>query len=168
MPTAYPPDLTIAKTHVGMFTVQSGGTYQLQVHDIGRGPTTQLVTVTDPLPTGLEVDSVTGAGWDCDASTATKVVCTRSDTLAAGASYPAIVLAVAIGRATVVPIHNVATVTTPDDADPANDSGSDTVSSLSPPAPAPTLSFAGLLLALALLLGVAAVRFRRAPMPPPR
>jgi uncharacterized repeat protein (TIGR01451 family) len=153
----------MAKTHVGMFTVQTGGTYELRVHNIGRGPTSELVTVTDPLPTGLEMDSVTGAGWNCNASTATKVVCTRNDALAAGSSYPAIVLAVVIGRATVVPIHNVATVTTPD-ADPSN--GSDTVYSLSPPAPAPTLSFAGMVLALGILLGVAASRMRRGPTPP--
>jgi hypothetical protein len=48
----------------------------------------------------------------------------------------------------VVPIHNVATVSMPDDADPSNDSGSDTVRSLSRPAPAPGLSFGGSTIAL--------------------
>ena len=149
-----------------MFTADGGGAYELRVHNIGKGPTTQLVTVTDPLPTGLELESAVGSGWNC-ASSSTQMVCTRSDGLASGASYPAIVLAVSIHSGVAVPIHNVAMVSTPDDADPSNDSGSDTVRSLSRPAPAPALSCGGIAIALLVLLLVAATRLRRTASRPP-
>jgi len=150
-----------------MFTADGGGAYELRVHNIGKGPTTELVTVTDPLPTGLKLESAVGSGWDCRTSTWTQVLCTRGDVLASGASYPVIVLAVSIHSGVVVPIHNVATVSTADDADPSDDSGSDTVRSLSRPAPAPALSCGGIAIALLVLLLVAATRLRRTASRPP-
>ena len=49
------------------------------------------MTVVDTLPGGLTATGLTGTGWTC---TLGDVSCTRSDALAAGASYPAITLTV--------------------------------------------------------------------------
>jgi len=52
-----------------------------------------LVTVTEILPEGLTAVSFGGTGWSCSLAT---LICTRSDALAAGASYPAITLTVSV------------------------------------------------------------------------
>src|SRR5436309_2922195 len=86
------PDLAMTKTHTGNFTQgQSGDTYNLTVSNVGAGPTSGTVTVTDTLPTGLTATGLAGSGWTCTLATLT---CTRSDALAAGASYPPITLTV--------------------------------------------------------------------------
>ena len=57
------PDLTINKTHTGNFTQgQTGATYSILVNNIGTGPTTSTVTVTDALPAGLAATAVSGMG----------------------------------------------------------------------------------------------------------
>ncbi|MFI6284533.1 right-handed parallel beta-helix repeat-containing protein [Streptomyces sp. NPDC051018] len=87
-----PPSLTISKTHEGDFKAGKQGTYTITAGNAGPGPTDgSTVTVTDVLPRGLTAVSMTGTGWTCDVTTLT---CTRSDTLAAGATYPPITLVV--------------------------------------------------------------------------
>ena len=74
-------DLTIAKSHVGNFTQgQTGAQYTITVTNLGPGPTSGTVTVTDTLPTGLTATGMSGTGWSCVLATLT---CTRSDALAA-------------------------------------------------------------------------------------
>ncbi|HWR54030.1 MAG TPA: Ig-like domain repeat protein [Bryobacteraceae bacterium] len=85
------PDLTIAKSHTGNFRQGGTGTYTLTVTNSGGGPTSGAVTVTDTPPAGLTVTNMSGTGWICDTPART---CTRSDALAASASYPAITVAV--------------------------------------------------------------------------
>ena len=53
------------------------------------GPTSGKVTVTDTIPSGLTLVSMAGTGWAC-----TSNVCTRTNALAAGKSYPAITVTV--------------------------------------------------------------------------
>ena len=48
------------------------------------------VTVTETIPVGLTLTSISGSGWNC--TTASTFTCTRSDSLIPGASYPAIVV----------------------------------------------------------------------------
>jgi uncharacterized protein (TIGR03437 family) len=89
---ALPPDLIIAKNHVGNFRQGDiGDIYTLTVTNVGPGPTTGLVTASDVLPAGLTATAISGTGWSCVLATLT---CTRSDALAAGASYPVITIAV--------------------------------------------------------------------------
>src|SRR5581483_2703010 len=77
------PDLTIAKSHSGNFTQgQTGATYTITVTNSGTGPTSGTVSVSDTVPTGLTATSIAGSGWNC-----TLPACTRSDSLAANASY---------------------------------------------------------------------------------
>src|SRR6185436_1860960 len=86
------PDLTLTKAHVGDFAQgQTGATYTLVVANTGAADTSDTVTVTDTLPAGLTATAMSGTGWSC---TLTTLTCTRSDVLAAGASYPAIALIV--------------------------------------------------------------------------
>jgi hypothetical protein len=91
--TVPPAVLTISKSHVGNFAVgDTGDTYTVTVSNTaGAGPTNGTVTVTDTIPSGLTLDSMAGTGWTCAAESN---VCTRSDVLAAGASYPAITVTV--------------------------------------------------------------------------
>src|SRR5205814_1050065 len=114
------PDLTIAKTHSGNFTPgQIGATYTLTVSNGGAGPTSGTVTVTDTLPSGLTATGLAGSGWTCTLATLT---CTRSDVLAAGASYPPITLTVNVAANAPPSITNVAVVAGGGDASPGNPS----------------------------------------------
>jgi hypothetical protein len=71
----------------------------------GAAPSSGTVSVTQSLPPGLSVASISGTGWDCTGTT-----CTRSDSLAAGASYPAIDLAVNVA-ANATPGQDIVLVT---------------------------------------------------------
>lgn len=84
--------LTISSRHIGNFVSGQTGTYTLTVtNTAGAGATGGTVTVTEILPPGLALSSISGSGWNCGANT-----CTRSDTLAAGSSYPPITATVSV------------------------------------------------------------------------
>jgi uncharacterized repeat protein (TIGR01451 family) len=87
VPAGTPPALNITKTHSGSFTQgQPGATYALTVlNSPTAGPTSGTVTVTDTIPSGLTLGSMSGTGWTCASNT-----CTRADVLNSAASYPAI------------------------------------------------------------------------------
>ena len=125
-----PADLTIIKTHVGNFTQgQTGAVYTLTASNLaGAGPTNGAVTVADTLPTGLTATALSGTGWTC---TLASVSCTRSDLLAAGASYPAITLTVNVAATAPASVTNTATVSGGGDSTPANNTASD-VTTVSP------------------------------------
>ncbi|WBP86319.1 hypothetical protein [Kitasatospora cathayae] len=104
-----PPSLTISKTHTGNFTPGQQGTYTITVGNDGSGPTDgSTVTMRDTLPSGLTAAGISGDGWACDLST---VTCTRSDPLAAGASYPSITLTVKVSCRVPHEVTNTATAT---------------------------------------------------------
>ncbi len=85
--------LSIMKSHSGNFAQgQSGATYTVIVSNGSTaGPTSGTVTVTETVPAGMTLVSMAGTGWTCPGGGTT---CTRSDVLAAGASYPAITVTV--------------------------------------------------------------------------
>jgi uncharacterized repeat protein (TIGR01451 family) len=87
------PVWSIMKSHSGSFTQrQSGATYSVAVsNSAAAGPANGTVTVTETVPSGLTLVSMSGTGWTCSSGGA---ACTRSDPLAAGASYPAITVTV--------------------------------------------------------------------------
>jgi uncharacterized repeat protein (TIGR01451 family) len=104
------PDLSISKTHPGNFTQgQTGATYTITVSNTGQEATSGEVRVQDRLPTGLSPTSATGSGWTCTISGPT-VICTRSDSLAPGGSYPPITLAVTVAPDAPPSVTNTATV----------------------------------------------------------
>jgi uncharacterized repeat protein (TIGR01451 family) len=116
------PNLTVTKTHSGTFTQgQVGATYTVTVSNTG-GATNGAVTLTDTVPTGLTATAISGTGWSCTLAT---VSCTRSDVLAAGASYPAITLTVTVAANAPSSVTNTATVSGGGDTTPANNTASD-------------------------------------------
>ena len=80
------PRLTIVKAHNGQFRPgQMGVTYSVTVGNSGGGATTDAVVMSEFLPAGLTLVSMSGTGWSCSGTS-----CTRSDLLDAYAAYPAI------------------------------------------------------------------------------
>ena len=118
--TPPPADLTVTKTHAGTFTQgQIGATYTLTVANLaGSGPTSGLVTVTDTVPAGLTATAISGTGWTC---TQPAGPCTRSDALAAGASYPPLTLTVNVASTAPASVTNTATVSGGGETNTAND-----------------------------------------------
>ncbi len=107
-----PPNLSITKTHSSDFhRRQIGATYTITVSDSATaGPTLGTVSVTDTLPDvnhTLVPTAIGGTGWTCDLGTLT---CTRSDSLAPGASYPPITLTVNVPQNIRANVINSATV----------------------------------------------------------
>ena len=104
----------ITKDHVGDFQQgDASDTYTITVTNTGTGPTNgSLVTVTDPLPTGLSptaADNGTINGWSVS-YVAQTITATRSDVLAAGDSYPDLTLTVAVADNAPASVTNTATV----------------------------------------------------------
>jgi Domain of unknown function DUF11/HYR domain len=126
-----PPDLTISKSHTGNFTQgQVGATYTMTVSNIGGSSTSGAVTLTDSVPLGLIPTAAAGAGWICNISPAT-VNCTRSDTLAAGASYPPVTLTVNVAPDAPPSVTNTATIAGGGEVNTANNTAMDVTTILS-------------------------------------
>jgi hypothetical protein len=85
------PALTVTSAHTGSFTQgQTGVAYTLTVTNAGAASTNgTAVTVIDTVPVGLIPMSIAGSGWTCAQPAGP---CTRTDVLAAGASYAPITL----------------------------------------------------------------------------
>ncbi len=104
---ALPAALSITKTHSGSFTQsQANATYTVMVsNQASAAPTSGSVTVTDTLPSGLTLVSMTGVGWSCASN-----ICTRSDALPGGAIYPAIKVTVNVASGASSPQVNSVSV----------------------------------------------------------
>jgi len=135
------PDLIVHVAHSGTFVQgRTGGAYLLTVSNIGAAPAAGGVTISDALPAGLSASAMSGTGWTCAIDT---VTCTRADALAAGGSYPAVTLTVAVAADAPASVTDVATVGGGGETNTANDAGSD-VTPIQPPADLTlTLSHAG-------------------------
>ena len=130
------PDLTVAATHSGAFTRGDGAdTLTIVARNSGLVATSGTVTLVDTLPPGLTASAIAGAGWSCVVTTAT---CTRSDSLAAGDTYPAITVTVAVGDAAADSVTDSVTVSGGSEpiGTTGNDTSSDGILVVSPPPPA--------------------------------
>jgi|GEM_PF-850530 len=117
------PDLTSLVSHGGNFTrSDTADTYTITVTNSGTTPTNAPVSLTDTLPTGLTATAISGTGWTCNLSNLT---CTRSDSVAAGASYPSITLTVSVASNAGSPLVNSAMVSGGGESNVSNDSASD-------------------------------------------
>jgi uncharacterized repeat protein (TIGR01451 family) len=96
--------LGISMTSTNLIMGQSGA-FSMTVKNSNAAPTSGTVTVTDILPSGLTLLSMSGAKWSCSGTT-----CTRSDALAPGATYDPIVLAVNVPSSAPSSVTNKATV----------------------------------------------------------
>ena len=121
-------DLTLVKSHFVPFVKgQSGAVYIIAVSNSGNAATSGTVTVSDTLPAGLTPTNAVGTGWSCLIAAQT-VTCTRSNALAAGASYPGITVVANVDIAAANSLTNTATVSGGGEAGApalANDSASD-------------------------------------------
>jgi uncharacterized repeat protein (TIGR01451 family) len=116
-------DLTITKSHVGNFRQgQVGAMYSLIANNVGPGPTSGTVTITDMLPTGLTATAISGSGWTCILATLT---CTRTDALPSGSSYPAITLTVDVAASASNSLTNSAVISGGGELDTSNDTATD-------------------------------------------
>lgn len=117
------PDLTVVVNHTGSFSPgQSGATYSISVSNVGALPTSGTVSVSDSLPAGLTAAGISGSGWACSLANLT---CTRSDALAAAASYPAITLTVNVSANAPTGVTNSVAVSGGEEVNTANDSCDD-------------------------------------------
>ncbi|MGJ5820665.1 beta strand repeat-containing protein, partial [Paludibaculum fermentans] len=100
----------ITKTHAGNFSQgQQNATYTVTVTNPGGGGATSgTVTVAEAVPAGMTLVSMAGSGWSCPAGGST---CTRSNSLAAGASYPAITVTVNVSSGAPALVTNQVSVT---------------------------------------------------------
>jgi uncharacterized repeat protein (TIGR01451 family) len=117
------PDLTITKSHSGVFQAGGSGVYSLAVRNIGQASTNgSMVTVSDTLPAGLTAAAMNGAGWNC---TLISLSCTRSDSLAAGSSYPTITVIVNVANDAPPTVLNTVTVSGGGELNTGNNTASD-------------------------------------------
>jgi len=127
--------LYVASTHTGNFTQgQQSATYTLTVSNAVAATATNgsQVAVTETLPTGLTLVSMSGTGWNCSIP-----VCTRTDALNSGSSYPAITVTVNVSTSAPAQVTNVATVS---GGGSASFNGTDTTN-ISGTAPPPVTTF---------------------------
>lgn len=97
-----PFDTTLRPLPSNFSQGQTGATYAVTVSNaVGAGPTTGTVTVTETVPAGMTLVSMAGTGWACPSN-----ACTRSDALAAGASYPTITVTVNVSLTATTPLLN--------------------------------------------------------------
>jgi sugar lactone lactonase YvrE len=85
------PSLTVAMMHNGSFRQgQQNANYFVVVSNAATSmPTSAAVVVTEFVPSTLTLVSMSGTGWTCGGN-----ICSRSDALAGGSSYPPITVAV--------------------------------------------------------------------------
>jgi len=103
------PVLDITKSPVGTFTQGGTGIYTIPVANTASAPTNgSQVTVADMPPEGIIITNMSGgSSWNCNTTSA---MCTRSDVLDPGMSYPPITVTVAIATNAPSMVTNEATV----------------------------------------------------------
>jgi autotransporter-associated beta strand protein len=122
------PDLAPTVIHSGNFTQGDvGDSYSITVSNVDTCPTdpttsTGAVSLTESLPAGLVATAFYGDGWTTDLATLTA---TRSDPLAAGASYPALTLTVDVANDAPASVTNTVTVAGGNEGQTDNDVATD-------------------------------------------
>ena len=112
------PDLAIAATHNGDFTVGETGIYILTIANTGLTATAGAATVNDTLPPGLSYLSGSGGGWSCSVLDQF-VTCTNPGPVNPGTSS-SIMLTVRVEPQAWPGVTNLATVTNASDRNLAN------------------------------------------------
>lgn len=101
-----PPSLSITCSHSGSFALNSTNEYTLTVSNSALGGLTSgTVTVTELVPDGLSISSMSGIGWDCAGNT-----CTTSLPNVSGAIYLPITVVVDVSSMAPSEVTNLVTV----------------------------------------------------------
>ena len=117
------PDLAVVVSNTSAFKQDDvGDVYTITVSNVGLAQTKGEVSLIDSLPAGLTATAMTGSGWTVNLST---LSATRSDTLAAGGSYPPLTVTVNVAANAAVSVTNMATVSGGGETNTANDTSSD-------------------------------------------
>jgi hypothetical protein len=120
--TGLPPDMDVSMSHSGNFTQgDPADAYTILIANVGSLPLSGPVNVTDLLPAGLAVTDMSGDGW----TNLDSLTCTRSDALAAGASYPVITVTVAVATNAPASVTNFVVVSGGGDTNSQNNSAGD-------------------------------------------
>lgn len=125
-------DLAVTLAHTGNFTQgDTNDTYTIIVTNLGNASSSGTINVADSLPAGLTATAISGTGWTPNLGA---VTATRSDTLAAGSSYPAITVTVSVATNASALVTNLATVSGGGQTNFVNDSAADptTIIALAP------------------------------------
>ncbi|HTX37177.1 MAG TPA: kelch repeat-containing protein [Bryobacteraceae bacterium] len=101
--------LSISKSHGGDFSQGlQNAVYTVNVLNAeGANPTSGPVTVTESVPSGLTLVSMSGTGWTCPSGGNT---CTRADNLLGGTGYPPIAVTVNVASNATSPQVNLVSV----------------------------------------------------------
>jgi hypothetical protein len=114
-----PADLSIGQSLAGNLSRgQTGAPFVLTVSNVGGVASSGQVSVVDTLPAGLTAYAIKGSGWIC--TMPPTFGCTRSDALAAGASYPPIYVLASVAGDAAPSVTNKATVSNAGDANHSN------------------------------------------------
>jgi uncharacterized repeat protein (TIGR01451 family) len=157
-------DLTLTKAQSqGVVVAGQPITFTIRVTNVGSGPTSGNVSVTEAPPPGLTVTALSGPGWTCVLATRT---CLRGDALAPAASYPDITVTAVIAPEVLGPIGNVAVVSGGGDSNPGNGTATSPIE-IGGPLPVPVLPLSFVLGLMTALLAIAlwALRARRFRIP---
>ena len=129
-----PSDLSISKSLAGNLSRgQTGAPFVLTVSNVGGVASSGQVSVVDTLPAGLTAYAIKGSGWIC--TMPPTYGCTRSDALAAGASYPPIYVLSSAAADAAPSVTNKATVSNAGDANNSNNVASLSVTVSGNPVP---------------------------------
>ncbi len=132
--------LSITKNHPPTNFTQGGtGTYTVTVsNSASASPTSGMVTVTEAVPDGLTLTSMSGTDWDCSPPPGTSAPshsCRRSDVLSPGASYSAITVRVSVNAVASTATYSVVNSVTVSGGGSAASSATDSTA-INGPAPA--------------------------------
>ena len=103
----------------------TGDSYVLTVSNSGWAASSGAVTLTTTVSTGLTITGVSGDGWSVTSQTSGSATVTRSDALAAGASYSDLTLTVSVDSGASGFVIDTATVSGGGEANTANDNACD-------------------------------------------
>lgn len=102
------PLLSIVSSHTSSFMQGQPGSYTLTVSNAaGAVSSSDTVTVTETIPSGLTLAKMSGDGWTCTTNIGS---CIRGDALAPGSSYPVITVSVGVASNAPASVTNLATL----------------------------------------------------------
>ena len=102
-------DLGVTKSHSGAFVAGGVGEYTIGVTNFGPDTSVGGVEITDNLPQGMTLAGYSGMGWTCTAVPLVNsdyVTCINRDTLPMNASYPDLVLSIAVSASSPSQVTN--------------------------------------------------------------
>jgi uncharacterized repeat protein (TIGR01451 family) len=118
-----PVDLTIAKSHTGLFTRgQTGAIYTIVVANAGTARSSGAITVTETPPPGMTVTNLSGASWACNVGA---LNCTFTGGINPGSQAPPLTVTVSLDANIAANINNTATVSGGGDSNLSNNTAVD-------------------------------------------